>query len=484
MNPRLTFAICSALAAAAAHAVHLNPHGTGEALVFPYYTVNGGNTTLLLIGNTQNAGKAVKVRFLESQDARDTLDLNLYLSPYDIWVAQVVPSGDGAALFTNDNSCTIPTIPNTAAAALPFSTAAFDGHTAQLTDSGPTDVARTREGSIEVIEMGTVVNGTHDTLKAITHSNGVPSRCDQIATAWNDYWKTSPNDDLSSPSGGLFGSGTILNAGRGTVEAYNAEAIAQFYTPDSSPQHTAAAALTPNLATGTSKTSITLSDDGAITTPFEHSIDAVSALFMADQILNDYVISTSIGASTEWVVSLPTKRFYTDPYYLAADATTGRMPFDKVFGLPVVGAACSSADEAPFNREEATLSTGAGFPEMPPPPPPPTCYSMQVTTFAQPFDQPSHILGANHALPFGRYGSVGAFQSGWALITLFDEKKYPNHTLTGTNGNVFRGLPVTGFSVTEYVNGDLNGVLSNYTALSVHRTHVRCDRGDPSLPCS
>ena len=37
------------------------------------------------------------------------LDFNLYLSPFDVWVAQVYDNGSGGAVATNDNSCTVPT---------------------------------------------------------------------------------------------------------------------------------------------------------------------------------------------------------------------------------------------------------------------------------------------------------------------------------------------------------------------------------------
>src|SRR5678816_1917985 len=78
--------------------------------IYPYYTVRGGNGTLLSVVNTHQEGKAVKVRFLEGYDSREVLDFNLYLSQYDVWVAQVYDNGSGGAVATNDNSCTVPTM--------------------------------------------------------------------------------------------------------------------------------------------------------------------------------------------------------------------------------------------------------------------------------------------------------------------------------------------------------------------------------------
>ena len=62
----LTTAVIAGLAGVAvianmANAVNLNPDGLGQVLLYPYYTVNGGQNTLLSVVNTTNVGKAVKV---------------------------------------------------------------------------------------------------------------------------------------------------------------------------------------------------------------------------------------------------------------------------------------------------------------------------------------------------------------------------------------------------------------------------------------
>src|SRR5687768_5700186 len=114
----LTTALLAGLAGAAglattAHAVNLNPDGIGQALVYPYYTVNGGNQTILSVVNTSEDVKAVKVRFLESRNSREVLDFNLYLSEFDVWTGAVfrAEAATGrAGLVTNDNSCTVPQI--------------------------------------------------------------------------------------------------------------------------------------------------------------------------------------------------------------------------------------------------------------------------------------------------------------------------------------------------------------------------------------
>ena len=87
-------------------AVNLNPDGVGQVLLYPYYTVNGGNTTVLSVVNTTDSGKAVKVRFLDARNSREVLDFNLYLSPFDVWTGGVTAKSGGAYLTTSDTSCT------------------------------------------------------------------------------------------------------------------------------------------------------------------------------------------------------------------------------------------------------------------------------------------------------------------------------------------------------------------------------------------
>ena len=70
-------------AAGTAEAVYLNPNGTGQVLVYPYYTVQsaGGNAwnTYLSVVNTTTRAKAVKVRVLEGKTSAEVLDFNLFL---------------------------------------------------------------------------------------------------------------------------------------------------------------------------------------------------------------------------------------------------------------------------------------------------------------------------------------------------------------------------------------------------------------------
>ncbi len=90
-------------------AAHINSQGLGEVLLYPFYTVEGGHQTLVSVVNTTNKTKAVKVRFREAKNAWTVFELNLYMSPWDVWVAALVESDSGGVkLLVPDTSCTLP----------------------------------------------------------------------------------------------------------------------------------------------------------------------------------------------------------------------------------------------------------------------------------------------------------------------------------------------------------------------------------------
>jgi hypothetical protein len=73
----------------AAADVYGNANGTGDKLVLPYYTTRGGQSTIINIVNTSDSAKALKVSFRDAQGSEDVLDFHLFLSPDDVWVADL-----------------------------------------------------------------------------------------------------------------------------------------------------------------------------------------------------------------------------------------------------------------------------------------------------------------------------------------------------------------------------------------------------------
>src|SRR5688572_4463430 len=204
-------------AAGAAHAVYQDPNGQGQALIYPYYTVqtvngNAFNTYISVVNSTTQA-KVVKVRAREGKASAEVLDFNLYLSPNDMWTAAVLPSSSGGALMvTTDVSCTDPQFP---AAGVEFRNFQYVGD--------PVDVNgldRTREGYIEVIEMATIVGSA---AAAATHNSAGTPTCSGLRSASVGAIPSNMGPaNRSVPTGGLSGTGSLINVNNGVDMGYNA----------------------------------------------------------------------------------------------------------------------------------------------------------------------------------------------------------------------------------------------------------------------
>jgi hypothetical protein len=147
-------AMTGALDGADATTLRLSPGGIGHMLVVPYFTAQDTNATLINLVNTDTVnGKAVKVRFRGAANSDDIYDFQVFMSPGDVWTANVSKGADGRAkLTTNDASCTKPS--KAVLNATPFVTARLDSTmTADQKANG------TREGYVEIFNMGDIPKG-------------------------------------------------------------------------------------------------------------------------------------------------------------------------------------------------------------------------------------------------------------------------------------------------------------------------------------
>lgn len=494
-HPFVTTAVL-ALAASHAGAVVLNPRGTGQVLLYPYYTANAGLATLLSIVNTTTRGKALKVRFHEGYNGRVVDSFNLYLSPNDTWVGEIFDSsGDGtgaAAVATGDNSCVVPAFvqsidPGGRPPQVIFSDANYTGANA---DGGPVTPVRTLEGYIDVIEMGEVTNAAHGTLDAITHdANGVPARCTQVQAAWSapgGYWGQNALTDLAPPGGGLYGTESIINVGEGLMYTINATAIDGF---SDAVQHTGPGDAAPDLDTASKGADGTVaafvaSGGKLIEADFAKSEDAISALFMVDNLYNEYVVDPGVGAQSDWVITFPTKRFYTDKALGRANAMQAAAPFDVAFSSADGGTSCTPIREQLLNREELT-TVGCWWAFCSPTPPTALCYATSPLTIgAANSTLRSHLLIKDTSEV--DVSGVG-FTSGWLRIDFSVDitgATQTNHALTSLNGVTLPGLPALGFLAVDYVNGNVApGMLANYSGAYPHRAHVSCLDASDGSPC-
>jgi len=231
------------VAGTASAAINVEQDGIGHSLVVPYFTTQSGQHTYLNIVNTDTTnGKAVKVRFRGALDSDDIFDFQVFLSPGDVWVADVQPTADGkgTALYTSDNSCTLPKnvgkdwTQSANGSWVPGANSTFV--TARLKSDDPVGV---KEGYVEIFNMADIAPKVHtltagkadaayDTtanplFTAIKHVNGVApctGDTDSVsgvvgAVERNNFDSFSTANQatlqLSAPTATLFGDWVILN---------------------------------------------------------------------------------------------------------------------------------------------------------------------------------------------------------------------------------------------------------------------------------
>ena len=320
---------------------------TGQALVFPYYTVNNGWVTTFNVMNTSDDTVAVKVRFHESKNSRDVLDFNIVMSPYDAWTAWLQDSDAGPQLFTTDASCTSPLNVNGANASAVAYTGSFD-------DGGGTGRNRMREGYVEMLVMGISDAGNEDLTTTAgptfpvpynaKHVDGVPRDCaavDADFVANVDAWKpgntaadlptsyvpaapvcAAPRGYGIEPEPGsgfpdaacdfrgpaieempLKGNVSWLHAGTGTGAGTEAIAVQPWNTLNYVTAQQFPWFLEPTFASGA---------DGGLWTV--QNVLFFEAQIQFSAVLNEWANNPVNGAATDWVVTFPTKAYHVDKF--------------------------------------------------------------------------------------------------------------------------------------------------------------------------
>jgi hypothetical protein len=480
-----------------AQAVHINMDGLGQALVYSYYTARSTTATnpyvtALSVVNTTGSAKAVKVRFLEGKNSQEVLDFNLFLSAYDVWTAGVVPAGAGAGIFTKDHSCVSPgTMSHDAANPTKFRNGAYAG------DGGGDSLDRTYEGYFEMLEMGTIVDGT-SLWTSVTHKANLASAnastppCTSLPTG-----NSVASSLLTIPKGGLMGSASLINVNEGTDFSYDAVALdgwsdrQQWFPPGST---------SPTLADASPATSVIVDNNASggrviitdWTGTFFPRRDAVTATMMRQHVYNEYIVDPGLKAATDWVVTMPTKRFYID-------AVVADPPFESPFGED---GSCDHIDLIYYDREEQTPGSIVDFSPTTPQSRS-LCWEANVLTFtaANGSATESNVLKSTNVanvgldtpwisgwadLSFPQAGAVhtlGAPNCGTTVVNIISSGVPV--TSTCQNATYF-GLPVVGFAVQSFTNGAVasgtGSVLSNYGGNFNHKylRSITATQGTPT----
>ena len=360
----------SGAAMAAPATFNVNESGAGIIQIVPYFTAQDGNATVLHVVNTDTTNaKAVKIRFRGASNSDDLLDFQVFLSPGDAWTGLANANAEGRLqLVTNDSSCTLPASVRTDGVTL----APLDRLSNRLWDTAEKKHAQTREGYIEILEMATIPAHTKTTglneletlytaVKHVKKDGKMVAPCTAAAFTALDGVKDGKTLNatgpvaLGVPTGTLAASWYIMNVAKSTTFSGSATALelaAGAAVPVYAPQKAQIASTletadpliaskiidkqdfdvpdlsTPLLATGT----FTVADAS------KQAANLSAALNRAT-VGNQFYQDAGLNAATDWVFSMPTRR-----YLVAANYDAEKYIKTPVLnGVNATGAAVASA---------------------------------------------------------------------------------------------------------------------------------------------
>lgn len=470
------------LAAAGTPASALNPtvSGVGHILTIPYFSTQGGNATLLNITNTDVVnGKAVKLRFRGAANSDDIFDITIFLSPGDVWSAAVSASGELSALNTNDTSCTLPSIADIKAQGGLFKTGRVN----------PTNsAAETREGYVEILNTADIPTGSA-LFTAIKHVAGKAPCTASVMDAQSadlkagDAVNNPRTRGYSWPTGGLYANWILVNtidkaSFSGEAVAIRAEAgganaagnLVSFPQTTDAPDYATSTEAAPNQVRGFTADPLLQSagfagqvanyDFPDLSTPYtplngaaQVAINGAGTATQATNlatalatksVVNDYLVGGGASFTTDWVFSMPTRR-----YAVAVDYAAKSVLFNGAVNTHFTSAntslnattlqACVTPGGAlkGYSREEDTQSTFVISP-----------------------DTALKLCGETSVLTFGSEKVLKA-----AIASRTVPVNYAEGWLTvGTTG-LGNGLPVIGYAATKAAGAtNLGGTWTHRTS--------------------
>lgn len=406
--------------ATAASDLFLNGDGVGHILMVPYFTAQADNSTLINLVNTDTInGKAVKVRFRGAGNSDDIYDFQVFMSPGDVWSAAISKGADGRAKFTTtDATCSKPSA--SVLNSTSFVTARLDptlttDGKANATREGyveifnMADIPKRDLASLEIAhpyqpattnQAGPDVDAdsVNDLYQAIKH---VASVAPCSGAAWSALDTTNLADPVAAkaagllpPSTGLVGNWTIINVvsaaawsgaavavqslaagvpalgnvvywpqtadpvGDPAINAYTADPLLRStavyrnngaYVADATPGVAAAFYDLPDLST-----SYSAFGAGNALVQAANITNAIAATSAT----NEFLTNTAINASTDWVFSMPSRRYSTALDYAAIAAGDDGRRFSDLFGpLGVNNVAAGTFTQAYFNAANTLVTS-------------------------------------------------------------------------------------------------------------------------------
>jgi hypothetical protein len=515
----IAVALTAAAAAPAYAVSHSDTGLGDVGLVPYYTVRNNIDTNISVVNTSSQYVAAFKIRMMEGTNSRDARDFNVFLSPNDVWVATLTMGEDGETpriqVPAGETSCTAPWRSDASpcnaddqfclnaagnAYYLNLTNLGYDSRESIYggSDGGSESIERAQEGHIEIIEMGIADPAVSQLAGWAMHEGGVTvaGACTNISNVYERPNGQPGPQDITVTGSGLgceAGSGyAVGDVGTG-VPAFRAEyceplnvlkvsaslirvdagvaggmpvtTLSNFYNPNGGvedPDVPGADDLSdlpfvtfPNLTNAEPRLSVQVADGAPIVETFALGVDAVSSLFSATAVINEYAVGGAAIAQQAWVVTFPTKHLYVDPYYNTATPA----PFANFFAAP--GISCDRVEFQYYNREEEDVTDPVGgiVPSPLPINPIPEssiCQEAMTLNFGT-----EPLLGSGNNYEVER---EDGFTAGWMRLLFPDAG-----TITGLSGIEFVGLPTIGFALKSLENGVASGgFILNYGIVSEH----------------
>ena len=448
------------IATGTANGLAINPQGVGHILTVPYFSTQGNNKTLLSITNTDTTnGKAVKLRFRGAANSDDIFDITVYLSPGDVWTADVANDGGISRLLTNDTSCTLPSAQDIKDLGGKFKTNRVQGNAA----------AQTREGYVEILNTANIpVNTTAGSLyTAIKHVGGkapcTAAVMDAQATDLAANGSDAAARGYANPTGGLMANWILVNVDG--MASHSGEAVAVravngaganaagniVWFPQTTDAPTAGAVNTltadPLLQSAGFASEVANYDFPDLSTPYtaaagvgapETQARNLATQLQVTSVVNEY--ATSNGFSTDWVFSMPTRRYAVALNYAAPAAD--RLLFNE--GNATHFSAANTSLNAAGTLACVTPGVMRGFDRE----------ETTQNSFVISPDTAMKLCGETSVLAFN---NTGASVLGGLLARNDIKTRGADGWLSINTANVGAGLPIIGFSALKANGANLGG---------------------------
>jgi len=464
------------LASTHVSAVFINHKGLGDVSIIPYYTVNNNLNTLVSVTNTTADGKAIKINIREGLHGYAALSYNVYLDGFDTWTFALVPTISTVTDYTGQQSATHITTDNTCA---PFLTRYGQELLPFELIDGPEDLQRTREGFIEIIEMGSITP-TSPAFSAANHGSlGVPANCTYFEQAWqeNGLWD-EPNGGnsqtgLSPATGGLMAEAQIIDVNEGinysiptfALGGFHADGTIAHVNPDDTSLSLDAAEPVARIMTNNKTYQL----------QFESGIDAVSAVLMSDKLVATYALDSFVAGKSETVYTQPTRRFY-----VGLNDNNAEPPFNSKTTVPHCAPNSYGGIEVNqivFDRESQHELEAGGTVGTPPP-------KIEIAICGQVFIQnmilPEQAISdaslITHSTNFSNVYTPSiphATQNGFILTEFIDSRPIIGTEIGTDTSFELHGIPIIGVSLQRITNASAaEGLLAQYGSTQLIKSSV------------